>query len=86
VSRDPLGIRRGEERRPGRVGIRGEVSILQRSWNRVPRPPEVEVVLVVPAVDRRVRPAQVLQREESRAVGGVEVVPCDELPCDFVPT
>ena len=29
---------------------------------------------------------QVLQREESRGVGGVEVVPGDELPGDFVPT
>ncbi len=86
VSRDPLGIRRGDERRPGRVGIRGVVSILQRSGNRVPRPPEVVVVLVVPAVDRRVRPAQVLQREEPCAVCGVETGPCDELPGDFVPT
>src|SRR5918993_3781420 len=86
VSRSPLGIRRGEERRPGRVRFRGGVSILRRSWNRVPRPPEVVVVLVVPAVDRRVRPAQVLQREEPRAVGGVETGPCDELPGNFVPT
>ena len=61
VSRGPLGIRRGKERRPGRVGIRSAVPILQSSWNRVPRPPEVEVVLIVPAVDRRVRRAQDLQ-------------------------
>ena len=59
--------------------IRGGVPVLRRSWDRVPRPPEVEVVLVVPAVDRRVRPAQVLQREEPRAVGGVETGPGDEL-------
>ena len=67
------------------VGHRRGVAVLRRSWDRVPRPPEVEVVLVVPAVDRRVRPAQVLQREEPRAVGGVEAVPCDELPGDLVP-
>ena len=85
VSRGPLGVRRGEKRCPGRVGLRCGVAILRRSWNRVPRPPEVEVVLVVPAVDRRVRPAEVLQREEPRTVGGVEVGSCDELPGDFVP-
>ena len=67
------------------VGLRRGVAVLHRSWDRVPRPPEVEVVLVVPAVDRRVRAAQVLQREEPRAVGGVETGPCDELPGDFVP-
>ena len=62
------------------------IAVVQRRGDRVPRPPEVEVVLVVPAVDRRVRPTQVLQREESRGVGGVEVVACDELPGDLVPT
>ena len=53
--------------------------------DRVPRPPEVEVVLVVPAIDRRIGPTHVLQREESRRVGGAEIVPCDELSGDFVP-
>ena len=85
VSRGPLGIRRGDERRPARVSVRRGVVVLCRSWDGVPRPPEVEVVLVVPAVDRRVRSGQVLQRQEPRAVGGVEVVPCDELAGDLVP-
>ena len=85
VSRGPLGIRRGEERRPGRVCLGAVVLVVQRRGDRVPRPPEVEVVLVVPAVDRRVRAAEVLQREEPRAVGGVEAGPFDELTGDFVP-
>src|SRR3954462_5179895 len=61
VSGDPLGIRRADERRPGGVRYRVFTLVLSRSWNGVPRPPEVEVVLVVPAVDRRVRGAQVLK-------------------------
>ena len=44
------------------------------------------MVLVIPAVDRRVRAAQVLQREKPGAVGGVEIGACDELPGDLVPT
>ena len=56
VPRDPLGIRRRDERRPGRVGCRVRRSRRPARRDRVPRPPEVEVVLVVPAVDRRVRP------------------------------
>ena len=85
MPRDPLGIRRGDERRPRRVGVPWRRFHRPSSRDRVPRPPEVEVVLVVPAVDRRVRPAHVQQREESRGVGGVEVVPGDELPGDLVP-
>ena len=61
------------------------VPVLGHSCKCVPRPPEVEVVLVVPAVDRRVRSAEVLQCEEPCALGSVEVGSCDELPGDFVP-
>src|SRR4029079_2142468 len=82
----PLRIGRADERRPGRVGGRVRIAILSGSGDRVPRPPEVEVVLVVPTVDRRVRPTHVQQCEESRAVGGVAIVPRDELPGDVVPT
>ena len=61
------------------------VAVLRRPADRVQRPPEVEVVLVVPGVDRRVGRRQVLHREETGAVGGVEVIPCDELAGDVVP-
>ena len=44
----PLGIGRADERRPrGRVRVRQGVPVVQRPRDRVPRPPEVEVVLVV---------------------------------------
>ena len=85
VSRRPLRIRRGDERRPACVGGRRSVAVLGRPGDGVPRPPEVEVVLVVPAVDRCVRRAQVLHCEQPGGVGGVEVVPCDELAGHFVP-
>ena len=85
VPRRVLGVRRRDERRPGRVGGRRRVGVLVRPRNRVPRPPEVEVVLVVPAVDPRVRRAQVRHREDSRAVGDVQPVPCDEVTGDGVP-
>ena len=80
-----LRVRRGDQGRPAWLGNRRGVVVLTRPRDRVPRPPEVVVVLVVPAVDRRIRPAQVLQCQEPCAVGGVEVIPRDELSGDFVP-
>ena len=82
-----VGVGRRDERRPRRVGrsIRVALRRLPRPADRLKRPPEVEVVLVVPAVDRRVRAAQVHHREETRTVGGVEVVSCDEVSRDRAP-
>jgi hypothetical protein len=58
VSRYKIGVGRRDERPPARVGNGRVVSILRRSNDRAPRPPEVEVVLVVPSVDRRVGAAK----------------------------
>ncbi len=85
VSRRPLRIRRGDEGRPPCLCGRRWVAILLRPRDGVPRPPEVEVILVVPAVDRCVGRAQVLHCEQPGGVGGVEVVPCDELAGHLVP-
>ena len=49
---------------------------LVRLVDRLPRPPEVPVVLVVPAADRRVRAAQVQLREQQRAVSDVDGRSC----------
>ena len=66
-----------------RLGRR--VAVLRCPGDRVPRPPEVPVVLVVPAVDRRVGSAEVLHREEPGGGGDVEALTGDELPRDGVP-
>ena len=58
---------------------------LARPADRLKRPPEAEMVLVVPVVDRRVGRCQVLHREETCAVSSVEMVACDELAGDVVP-
>jgi hypothetical protein len=65
VPRRMFRVRRGEERRPG--------------WDRIPRPPEVPEVLVVPAVDGRVRAGQVHHRKQACAVGHVDRAPFDEI-------
>src|SRR6476660_2010358 len=80
-----LRIRRCDEGRPARIGGRRRVPVLTRARNRVPWPPEVVVVLVIPAVDRRIRAAEVLQRQEPRRIGGLQAVSCDELAGDLVP-
>src|ERR687897_1821838 len=85
VSRGPLRVGGGEQRRPGGVGFGGGVAVLAGAYDRVPGPPEVVVVLVVPAGDRRVGAAEVLQREQPGAVGGAQVGAGDELAGDLVP-
>ena len=71
--------------RPRRVRRSRGVAVLRSPADRLKRPPEAEVVLVVPVVDRRVRCREVLHREETCALHRVEIVPCDELPGDVVP-
>ena len=58
-----LGVRRRDQRRPAGLRLSRRVAVLRRPRDRVPRPPEVPVVLVVPAVDRRVGSAEVLHRQ-----------------------
>jgi hypothetical protein len=85
-----VGVGRRQQRRPGRVRLGRRVPVQVGVSDRRPRPPEVEVVLVVPAVDRRIRAAQVHHREQKgtvgdnkfvslSSVGGPAVRNCDEL-------
>src|SRR3954453_22827214 len=68
VARRVLGIRRSDQRHTGGVGLGGRIAVLRCTYDRVPWAPQVPVVLVVPAVDRRVGLAEVLQREQARGV------------------
>ena len=85
VSRRVVGVGRGDQRRPRQVRRRRGVAVGCRPADRLKRPPEAEVVLVVPGVDRRVRRREVLHREKTGGVGNVEMVSCDELAGDVVP-
>src|SRR4030095_9219161 len=85
MSRWVLWIGRGEQRCPTRLGSGRRVAVLRRPWDRIPRPPEVPVVLVVPAVDPRIRSTQVRHREEAGAVGDVDRFSSDELAGGGVP-
>ena len=69
-----LGVGRGEERRPRRVRLGRGIAVPVRLVDRLPRSPEVPVVLVVPAADRRVRAAQVQLRKQEGAVDDVDAV------------
>jgi hypothetical protein len=69
-----VGIRCGDECRPRWVGRSRWVAVLVCSRDRVPWPPGVRVVLVVPAVDRRVRSLNSGRPEcglSSTLVGGI---------------
>ena len=85
VSRWVVRVRCGDQRRPRRVRRRRGVVVQGRLANRLERPPEVEVVLVVPGVDRRVRCREVFHREKTGGVRDVQIVPGDELAGDVVP-
>src|SRR5207249_549701 len=85
VPRWVLGVRRCEKRCPGGVGVGVRIAVLVRPLDRRPRTPEVPIVLVVPAVDRSVRGAQVQHREEEGAVTDVDGVLVDQVPGDAVP-
>ena len=54
----------------GRIGV----AVGVRPANRLTWPPEVEVVLVVPAVDRGVCAGQIQHREQERAVSEIDAV------------
>src|SRR5262245_60206805 len=51
----------------------------------MPRPPEIPVVLVVPAVDRRVSGAQVHHREQEGAVADIGCILINEISGDSIP-
>ena len=63
VTRRVIGIRGASQGRPARLGLSPGCCPPGPGRSR-PGPPEVEVVLVVPAVDRRVRGGQVHHREQ----------------------
>ena len=77
--------RGGEQRRPGRVGLRARVAVHLGLADRGDRPPEVPVVLVVPAADRPVGAGEVGHREEPGGADDVEPAADDHVPQDPVP-
>ena len=66
---------RMEQRLPRGVGLGGRVPVGGGLLDRRPRPPEVPVVLVVPARDRAVRRGEVDHRKQACLPRGVEL-PC----------
>ena len=76
---------RAEQRLPLRIGDRRRVAVGVRLTDRGPRPPEVPVVLVVPARDRRVGSREVDHRVEPGLVGGVEAGAAGEVEHEVVP-
>ena len=78
--------RRGEQRLPVRIGHGRRVAVGARLPDRRAGPPEVPVVLVVPAADRRVGRSEVDDRVEARLVGRVEAEPrCELVTGELVP-
>src|SRR5919206_3097004 len=86
MARDILGmVRRGQKRRPVRIGSRCFVTICFRELDGGDRPPRAIRVLRVPCCDGGICECDVKLSEQKRAVPAANSFDVCDISCDLVP-